>query len=685
MKKITFLFIIVVANIMASFASDPGGMPGLVKATFKGSSFDSTSDVMANVQGCVVSPEEMYATSLPEKTTVAWAGYMKMEGGVTYEFKGCYDDFVTVKIAGTWVLSKGSECQERTGSYTPATTDWYSIEFRVANNGGGGGCQNTSQYGILWKKSADNEWCSIKLYDAEGELLFKTGRSDIKLIQTDPIILSCQVRKNDPTILDVKYIVYSQNPTVNVRALAFQDGERSFFKVVRPETFVKDSNGNETAKNIGDNIPANVEHTLSWKVSADWATDLAKVKFEVLVSDVGQLPLKTQTIPPTLKNPFALKVAYNDQNDNDMFNALFWWYADNDPTLVNNDGYIDVGGVRWVNRTEINADARMMIQAWLYEKMGWEPLMGGNLITYARKVLRKELWHNTGKRNSAILKKMRPVNLYLGEKAYMVIDISGGMAADSYSISYLDTEPLEGWGEEYKTSKILLRRIEAGKFMFQGNKEVTLTKPFYIGVFELTQKQYYNVMGNNPSQYVGDTRPVERVSYSMAQEFWKKVNERTDLEFNFPTEAQWEYACRAGTDSLYNNGGFVGQNKDINLDLRTLGRYATNQGDGRGGYSQHTIVGSYEPNAWGLYDMHGNIAEWCLDWCLDLNADPAVDFISQGNGIDRVIRGGCWCWCNSHDDTWFGQSLNGSIYRHKSAPSSVRNEIGFRICLTEVE
>ena len=254
MKKITFLFIVVVANIMASFASDPGGMPGLVKATFKGSSFDSTSDVMANAQGCVVSPEEMYATSLPEKTTVAWAGYMKMEGGVTYDFKGCYDDFVTVKIAGTWVLSKGSECQERTGSYTPATTDWYSIEFRVANNGGGGGCQNTSQYGILWKKSTDKEWCRIRLYDTEGELLFKTERSDIKLVHTAPSIISCQVRKSDPTILDVKYIVYSQNPTVNVRALAFQDGERSFFKVVRPETFVKDLNGNETAKNIGDNI-----------------------------------------------------------------------------------------------------------------------------------------------------------------------------------------------------------------------------------------------------------------------------------------------------------------------------------------------------------------------------------------------------------------------------------------------
>ena len=101
MKTCIIALIVVVANIMACFASDPGGMPGLVQATFKGSSFDSTSDVVSHAQGCVVCPEEMYATSLPEKTTVAWAGYMKMEGGVTYEFTGCYDDFVTVKIAGT--------------------------------------------------------------------------------------------------------------------------------------------------------------------------------------------------------------------------------------------------------------------------------------------------------------------------------------------------------------------------------------------------------------------------------------------------------------------------------------------------------------------------------------------------------------------------------------------------------
>ena len=103
---------------------------------------------------------------------------------------------------------------------------------------------------------------------------------------TTPAIISSQVRANDPTVLDVVYRVTSDKSTVNVRALAFEDGERSFWKVVRPETFI-----DGTAANIGDNIAANVNHTLSWKVSSDWATDLAKVKFEILTSDMGQLPL----------------------------------------------------------------------------------------------------------------------------------------------------------------------------------------------------------------------------------------------------------------------------------------------------------------------------------------------------------------------------------------------------------
>lgn len=682
MKKITLAVAIVVANIMACFASDPGGMPGLVKATFKGSSFDSTSDVMANAQECVVSPEEMYATSLPEKTTVAWAGYMKMEGGVTYEFKGYYDDFVTVKIAGTWVLSKGDECQERTGSYTPATTDWYSIEFRVANNGGGGGCQNILQYGILWKKSTDKEWCRIRLCDTEGELLFKTGRSDIKLVHTVPIILSCQVRGNDPTILDVKYIVYSQNPTVNVCALAFQDGERSFFKVVRPETFVKDSNGNETAQNIGDNIAANVEYSLSWKVSADWAVDLAKMKFEILLSDQGKLPLDLITIPAANNNP-AITVSYNNQTAANVFNALLWYWANGEEDLMLNDGFLYCGNEELAHSTDISHIVYAI--TYVFKKMGYEGL-SGEVLNYVIGATRKELRFNSSQYN-VLRKDVLKGSLYIGQKAYCVVDISGGTSAMSYPVTYLDSCPLSGWSDEYKTTKILLRRIEPGEVKVGGTKPVTLTKAFYMGVFEVTQEQYKLVTGKEPSSCKGNMRPVEMVSWNdirgdSGTYDWPNVKivdsasfigilqTKTGLKIDLPTESQWEYACRAGTTSLYNNGG------SNDYDLKMLGRYSDNRSDSRGGYGEHTTVGSYTPNVWGLYDMHGNITEWCLDWYGDLNGNPITDWIGASSGSSRVARGGDW-----RSTIRFEKMLNssGRIY---GGSSERANSWGFRLSRT---
>ena len=516
---------------------------------------------------------------------------------------------------------------------------------------------------------------------------------------TTPIVLSSKMRGNDPTVMDVTYIVHSMSNTVNVRALAFEDGERSFWKVVRPETFVKDLDGNETAQNIGDNIAANVEHKLAWKVDNDWGTDLAKVKFEILTSDMAQLPLKTMMIPATAKNPFSLKVAYNEQNDTDIFNALLWWYADGDPNLVNENGYVDVDGLRWIERNAINGNARMPILTWLYDKMGWEPLMGGNLMSYIRCATRKDLWWNMHVQNCAILQKKKPNSLYVGENAYMVIDLSGGTNAENYPISYLDSEPVNGWSDDYKTTKIVLRRIEAGKYLMQDKKEVTLTKPFYMGVFEVTQKQYELVMGTNPSQYKGDMRPVERISWNMIRgdssicdwptaktvdnaSFVGRLRSKTGNSFDLPTEAQWECACRAGTTSHYNNGsdGIEG----LNLDLRALGRYSGNKDDGRGSFSKHTIVGSYVPNFWGLYDTHGNIAEWCLDWYGDLNTDPIIDATTRLEGSERVVRGGCWNWCGWADDASY--RLDGGACRSGSrcgrVPITATNEIGFRLCLT---
>lgn len=568
---------------------------------------------------------------------------MHMTGGVQYNFKGCYDDYVTVKIGGSWIVSKGSDCQERTGFYTPPTTDWYKIEFRVANNGGGGGCQNASQYGILWNTTTDGTWRRVMDY-GDGPV-FKTGVSGLKklpLAHAIPLVISSKMRATDPTVMDVTYRVVSDNPTVKVRALAFENGERSFQYVVRPETFIEG-----TDANIGDGIAANVEHRLSWKVDKDWKVDLAKVKFEILTSDMAQLPLKTMVIPATAKNP-AMTIAVNSQSDTDIFNALLWFYACGDKHFKNVNGYVDVSGVelingqtRWVDRTAITGE-RMDILKWLYSQYGYEPLMGGNLMNYVRQATRKDLWFNSGNRTCAIKTSTKPSNLYIGEKAYCVIDVSGGPSVATYPVSYLDAEPVNGWSDEYKTTKILLRRVEAGKFMMQNNKEVTLTKSYYMGVFTVTQKQYLQVMGTNPTEsgHRGDLRPVE-ISWNAIRgdssthrwptvktvdpnTFVGKIQAKTGLNFDLPTEAQWENACRAGTSSNYGNGG-GGDN-----DLRLMGH----------SWSDNAVaVGLYLPNFWGFYDMHGNVGQWCLDYCDGYNSDPAVDYVGAESGSARVIRG----------------------------------------------
>ena len=241
---------------------------------------------------------------------------------------------------------------------------------------------------------------------------------------------------------------------------------------------------------------------------------------------------------------------------------------------------------------------------------------------------------------------------------YMVIDLSGGPTVSSYPVSYLDAVPDGGWTDEYKTTKLVLRRIAPGGFMMRGKQHVILMKPYYMGVFEVTQRQYELVMGNTPSQYLGDMRPVESVSWNTIHgdseiydwpnsadvdpnSFMGRIQARTGLAFDLPTEAQWEYACRAGTATDFNNGTNLGYDYDDAIGLALLGRYSGNRNDGNGGYSQHTTVGSYLPNAWGLYDMHGNVWELCLDWEASLEGG-GYDPIGAYSGLTRMMRGGCW-------------------------------------------
>lgn len=274
------------------------------------------------------------------------------------------------------------------------------------------------------------------------------------------------------------------------------------------------------------------------------------------------------------------------------------------------------------------------------------------------------------------------------QSKYCIVDLSGGANAASYPVSYLNSVPSGGWSDTYKTTKLVLRKIEPGTFTMGGTCQVTLTNPYYIGVFELTQKQYKLIMGALPhttGQSFADALPVEGPSWntvrgaewpSSAQaaesSFMGVLSAKTGLTFDLPTEAQWEYACRAGTTSTYNNGG------DSESDLRTLGRYTSNRSDGKGGsYSYYTKVGSYAANAWGLYDMHGNVKEWCLDYYSSSSLPAsATDPVGPLTGSSRMLRGGGW-----ESSASFCSSANRWSC---AAPGDGYYDMGFRVkCVTE--
>ena len=207
----------------------------------------------------------------------------------------------------------------------------------------------------------------------------------------------------------------------------------------------------------------------------------------------------------------------------------------------------------------------------------------------------------------------------------------------------------------------------------QGSKEtqhqVTLSKGFWMGKYEVTQEQWKQVMGSNPSFFTGDARlPVEQVSWKDCQEFIDKLNSRVSGGgFRLPTEAQWEYACRAGTTTRFS----FGQNLSTE-QANYNGNYAS--GNMREGVYRRktTVVGNFPANSWALHDMHGNIREWCSDW-YDRNfygQSPECDPENTTESEARVLRGGDWC-----HDPWVCRSAG----RFMGRPPDRDNWIGFRV------
>jgi len=253
--------------------------------------------------------------------------------------------------------------------------------------------------------------------------------------------------------------------------------------------------------------------------------------------------------------------------------------------------------------------------------------------------------------------------LPMAANTYMIVDLTN--SSTNGGITYTDDIPDGGWTDTYKTDKMVFRRIPAGTFTMgsptteagrlseETQHKVALTEVFYMGLFEVTQAQWNNLMGTWPSAYSNEddraTHPVEKVSYATirgstngakwpsssavdSSSFMGQFRSATgSATFDLPTEAQWEYACRAGT-----TGAYAG----------TLGEMAAYSGNSDG--SNTWSVGQLSPNAWGLYDMHGNVQEICLDWFAgdygsSAQTDPKGATGSNVMGLAlRIKRGGAY-------------------------------------------
>jgi uncharacterized protein (TIGR02996 family) len=209
---------------------------------------------------------------------------------------------------------------------------------------------------------------------------------------------------------------------------------------------------------------------------------------------------------------------------------------------------------------------------------------------------------------------------------------------------------------------------EEGRYDDEGPQHrVTLPRSYYLGVSSVTQEQWQAVTGHNYSRFKGRLRPVDNVSWEHCQDFCERLGKLDGRRYRLPTEAEWEHACRAGTTSPFSFG------EVISTELANYDGNCTYGGSERGLYRRMTTrVGSFPPNAWGLFDMHGNVKEWCADWIGDYDRRAAVDPQGLPSGIYRVQRGGSWFniprFCRS-------------AMRRGSPPPHADNESGLRLCL----
>jgi formylglycine-generating enzyme required for sulfatase activity len=240
-------------------------------------------------------------------------------------------------------------------------------------------------------------------------------------------------------------------------------------------------------------------------------------------------------------------------------------------------------------------------------------------------------------------------------------------------------EPRTDLPERIEFLGIELRKIDPGKFSmgirdldervepYEGVRSVEITKPYYLGIHEVTQSVWNKVMEDNPSQFKGKDHPVENVTWKESMAFCKSLNTKIKnfknipkgMRFRLPSEAEWEYATRAGTKSIY----FFGDKPDSIADFAWISDNSRNGS---------RPVKTKKPNPWGFYDVYGNVREWCLDGYDVRPKKKLIDPVIGWKNMDKVNRGGSWDSCEDCCKT--GRRSNfGKDYKS--------NDIGFRVAL----
>ena len=295
-------------------------------------------------------------------------------------------------------------------------------------------------------------------------------------------------------------------------------------------------------------------------------------------------------------------------------------------------------------------------------------------------------------------------------KTYCVIDLTRTSNDGTYPMSWLDDVPEGGWKLEHKTRMLVLRRIPPGRFKFLDKYDVVITRPFYIGVFEFTCAQYELLTGKSVKLSFGVTRltedqplwdmqwdevcgkdadlvlreksPMGVDGFSIPKEnsLLGMLTKKTGSRFSLPTEAQWEYACRAGVDTAFNIGN-AGRDDWETMRLCGCSRFDPNLRVKN--FRPITHVGTYRPNRWGLYDMHGNLEEMCLD---EFSNEEGLSAVLGRGAADPCFNGGP----NPEVRGWY-VTKGGSLHSNPSECTTTSREarmqewsdwfVGFRVVM----